>query len=255
MDVFFVSVAFVLGLCLGSFYNVCIHRFLAGESIIWPGSHCPKCGHGLALWENIPVISYLLLRGRCRECGVWISPRYPVVELISGLITAFLAYRFGLSWSWIVYLALAGVLITASFIDLEAYILPDMLTLPGAGLALGASFVLPISWPDAFIGAGAGFALFWSLQYGYKVIKGREGLGGGDVKLMLMLGALVGWQGLPLTIFLASCLGLAASLFYLYRDRNKGMQTRIPFGPFLALGTYIYLLCGEEIMGWYLGRF
>ncbi|MFP4168689.1 MAG: prepilin peptidase [Desulfonatronovibrionaceae bacterium] len=255
MQSYFVFGAAVLGLCLGSFFNVCIHRFLNGESIVLPASHCPECGHALSWWENIPVLSYVLLRGRCRSCRAGIRPRYMAVEIVSGATAVLLALKFGFSWSWLVYFALAGVLIVASFIDLEAYILPDFLTLPGAVLALAASFFLPIFWLDALIGAIAGFALFWGLQYTYKLIKGQEGLGSGDVKLMLMLGALVGWKGLPLTIFLASCLGLIASLYYLYRDRYKGMQTKIPFGPFLALGAYAYLLCGEEIVGWYLGSF
>lgn len=250
---YFILAAAVLGLCLGSFYNVCIHRYLSGESIVWPGSHCPLCGHRLAWWENIPLVSFLILRGRCRECTGSISVRYPLVEIVSGTISALLAWKFGLTWAWAVYTFFAGLLIVASFIDFAAYILPDILTLPGAGLALAFTPLLPLPWFDAFVGAAAGFAVFWILQYGYKAIKKQEGLGGGDVKLMLLIGTLVGWKGLPLTIFLASCLGLAASLFYLYRERNRGMQTRIPFGPFLALGAYVYILCGERIWAWYLG--
>ncbi len=253
MTGYIVSMGTVLGLCLGSFYNVCIHRYLSGDSIVRPGSHCPKCGHVLSWWENIPVLSFFLLRGKCRECGRAIALRYPAVEVVSGIITGLLAWKFGISWQFLAYTVFAGIFVVAAFIDLQEYILPDALTLPGAVLALGASPFLPVPWADALLGAGVGFAGFWLLQYGYRKIKGREGLGGGDVKLMLMLGALVGWKGLPLTIFLASCLGLAASVFFLYRDRYKGMQTPVPFGPFLALGGYIYILCGEYIWTWYLG--
>lgn len=248
----FPVIALIAGLCLGSFYNVCIHRYLTGDSIIRPGSHCPGCGHSLSWWENIPLLSYLLLRGRCRACESRISPVYPAVEAISGVLALLLALKFGLGPVWLIYMFFTGLLIIASFIDLKIYILPDIITLPGAGLALAASFILPLPWLDAFLGAIIGAGFFLLLQWAYKILKKVEGLGTGDVKLMLMLGALVGWQGLPILVFAAALLGLAASLFYLKTSGTNTMQTPIPFGPFLALGVIIYILAGETIWMWYL---
>jgi leader peptidase (prepilin peptidase)/N-methyltransferase len=247
MFVCFDIFAFVLGLVLGSFYNVCIHRYLTGKSIVLPASHCPECEHKLSWWENIPLISFMILRGKCRSCGQKISLRYPVVELISGLLTLGLALKFGSGVIFFVYLFFFGLLIVASFIDLDSFILPDIITLHGGILALAASFILPISWQDAFLGAVLGSGSFWVLQKGYKLLKGIDGLGTGDVKLMFMLGALLGWQGLPVMVFIAALTGLMASLYYLKRDKSKGTQTRIPFGPFLSLGTVICILAGDVV--------
>ncbi len=250
----FYPASVIIGLCLGSFYNVCIHRFLTGQSIVWPGSHCPACGHSLSWWENIPLISYAFLKGKCSSCSQKINLRYPAVEALSGLISLLLALTFGPGLSYFIYLFFCGLLIIVSFIDLELYILPDIFTLPGAALAFGASFFLPISWQDSLLGAliGAGFFLF--LQKGYQAIKKIEGLGTGDIKLMLTLGALTGWQGLPVMIFISAVLGLLGSLLYMKKSRNtKAMQTPVPFGPFLALGAVIYILWGETIWLWYLG--
>ena len=245
MSGYFDVFAFVLGLMLGSFYNVCIHRYLTGKSIILPASHCPECEHKLSWWENIPLISFMILRGKCRSCGQKISLRYPIVELISGLLTLGLALKFGPGVNFFVYLFFFGLLIVASFIDLDSFILPDIITLPGGVLALAASFILPISWQDALSGAILGSGFFWVLQKGYKLLKGIDGLGTGDVKLMFMLGALLGWQGLPLMVFIASLTGLMASLYYIKTNKGKGVQTPIPFGPFLGLGTVVYILAGD----------
>lgn len=244
--------ALLLGLVLGSFYNVCIHRYLEGHSIVSPGSHCPDCKHILSWWENIPLFSYLMLRGRCRKCKSKISLRYPLVEALSGLWALLLVLKFGISWAWLVYLLIGGLLIVASFIDLESFILPDILTLPG-GLAalLSAIFILDMDWRLSLFGGLAGAGGFWLLQQIYKLLKGIEGLGTGDVKLMFLLGALLGLQALPLTVFLGASTGLIASLFFL-RKGSSGLQTAIPFGPFLSLGGMLYILVGPEIWLWYL---
>jgi len=247
-EYFGLGFSFVLGLVLGSFYNVCIHRYLSGVSIVWPGSHCPKCQHKLSWWENIPIISYLILRGKCRSCRQNINIRYPVVELISGFLSLGLAVKFGLGVYFFVYLFFFGLLIVASFIDLDSFILPDIITLPGAILAFGASFILPVAWQDSLLGAFLGSGCFWLLQKGYKILKGIDGLGTGDVKLMLMLGALIGWQGLPVMIFISALTGLIASLYYLKKGKTNAAQTPIPFGPFLSLGTIIYILAGDILV-------
>ncbi|WP_028575249.1 prepilin peptidase [Desulfonatronovibrio hydrogenovorans] len=250
----FYLAALILGLCLGSFYNVCIHRYLTGESIVWPGSHCPGCRTPLSWRENIPLISYIILRGKCRSCSSPISFRYPLVEAISGILALLLAIRFGPGPDFFIFLFFFGLLTIASFIDLESFILPDIITIPGALLAFGASFILPIPWQDALAGGLLGAGLFLLIQWSYRVIKKQEGLGTGDIKLMLMLGALTGWQGLPIVVFSSAVLGLGASLFFMGRAKDsKALQTPIPFGPFLAMGGIIYILWGETIWMWYLG--
>ncbi len=250
----FALLALLLGLCLGSFYNVCVHRYLTGQSIISPGSHCPQCAHPLSWWENVPLLSYIILLGRCRSCKTHISLRYPALEIVSGLWALALALKFGADWIWILYLAFGGILLVLSFIDLESYLLPDFLTLPGAGAAFCCAWLLPhLSWQNSLLGAVLGAGFFWLLQRIYQLLKGMQGLGSGDIKLMLLLGALLGWQALPLVIFLAALSGLIISLLYLRYSQNEGLQTAIPFGPFLSLGAMLYILFGTEIMRWYLG--
>ncbi len=249
------SIALILGLVLGSFYNVCIFRYIAGTSVVRPGSHCPACGHILSWWENIPVLSYVLLRGQCRSCKASLSLQYPLVEFISGLLSMLLALRFGLGITWFVYLILTGMLLVGSGIDLHLFILPDAITLPGAVIALSGSFFFPQGFVNSLLGALAGTGLFWLIQQSYRLIKKMEGLGTGDIKLMLMLGAMTGWQGLPVTIFVSAASGLVVSLLYLRKGEGRGMKTAIPFGPFLSLGALFYVLWGPTIWNVYLGLF
>ena len=250
----FPILAAILGVCLGSFYNVCIHRYLTGETVNRPRrSYCPHCKATLTWAENIPLLSYVLLLGRCRHCKGRISPRYPAVEAISGLISLALALEFGLGWPWLVLMIFAGMLIVASFIDFSIYILPDGITLTGAALAWPAAvFVLGVPWLDSLLGALIGAGFFWLLQIFYRRFRGIEGMGTGDIKLMLMLGALTGWPLLPFTVLAAALTSLCASLYYLARDR-QGMQTAVPFGPFLSLGAMLAVLYGDDVMRWYLG--
>jgi leader peptidase (prepilin peptidase)/N-methyltransferase len=251
---FFPLAACILGLILGSFSNVCIHRYIKGESIVLPTSHCPLCKHKLAWWENIPLLSYLLLWGKCRSCREDIHWRYPVVEGISGLWALLLALKFGPETAFAVYLFFGQILIIISFIDLEIFILPDIYTLPGSVAALAATVLfLGLPWSSSLIGALAGGGTFLILQQGYKWLKGRDGLGAGDIKLMFLLGALLGWQALPLVVFMAAVSALTVSLVYLRQANAKGLQTAIPFGPFLSLGGMLYILTGPQILHWYLG--
>lgn len=248
--------AAVIGLCLGSFYNVCIHRYLTGESIVLPASHCPKCGRRLSWWENLPLVSYLALKGRCRGCGEAISPRYPLVEGLSGVWAVLLALEYGPSAAWLVYMFFGGLFIVMSFIDLEIFILPDVMTLPGAGLAfLSAVFILDVPVLESVIGALAGAGIFLFIQVVFRVLRGIEGLGTGDIKLMLLIGALLGWKSLPLVVLIGSSLGLVGSVVLMKRANvdARGMQTAIPFGPFLCLGGMVYILYGPSIWTWYLG--
>jgi leader peptidase (prepilin peptidase) / N-methyltransferase len=245
----FALFSLVLGLVLGSFYTVCVHRYISGESIVWPGSHCPACNHGLSWWENIPLFSYLALKGRCRSCRVAISIRYPAIEVVSGVWALALALKFGPTLPWAVYMVFGGIFIVASFIDLELFILPDMLTLPGALLAfVSAVLFLELDWRTSLLGALFGAGSFLIIQQVYFLIKKVEGLGTGDIKLMLLIGALLGWHALPVMIFLAACTGLLGSIYFLRMDGSQGMRTAVPFGPFLCLGAMLYILSGERLL-------
>lgn len=250
---FFPVLALILGLILGSFYNVCVHRYLTKQSIVRPGSHCPHCGHVLSWWENIPVLSYILLWARCRSCKTAIHWRYPAVELFSGILALLFAWKFGPSWTWLVYMIFIGIFLVASFIDLDSFILPDILTFPAAGLALASPIILPVDWGETLWGGFAGAGVFLLLQQGYLRWRKLDALGTGDIKLMLSLGALVGLSMLPLMILLSALSALLVSLFYLRQQSSQGLRTAIPFGPFLCLGCILVLLWGEDILGMILG--
>lgn len=244
----FPVMAAFFGLCLGSFYNVCVHRYLTGQSVVWPGSHCPACGHVLSWWENIPVLSYVILRARCRSCKGSIHWRYPAVELLSGLLALLFAMRFGPSIAWITYMVFVGIFLVASFIDLDSFILPDILTYPAGFLALTTPFFLSVDWIETIFGSIFGAGSFLLLQQVYLRLRKIDALGTGDVKLMICLGALVGLSKLPLMIFLSAISGLAVSVFYIRGSSAKGMKTAIPFGPFLCIGTVLTLLWGDIIL-------
>lgn len=253
-QVIFLVLSTLLGLALGSFYNVCIYRYLNSESILFPSSKCPHCSHQLSWWENIPLLSYIILQGHCRNCHTPISFSYPLVEFLSGSWSLILAIKFEASLEWLIYLLFGGLLIVMSFIDLKSFVLPDTMTLPGGAAALFcATFFLGLDWKTSLIGGIAGAGIFWILQKGFKYLRGMEGLGTGDIKLMFLLGALLGWPSLPLTVLTGAVCGLLASLFYLIQNSQQGMQTPIPFGPFLNLGAMFYILFGPQVWQWYLG--
>ncbi len=243
---------FVTGTCIGSFLNVCISRLPAHRSIVTPGSACPKCGHRLSWWENIPLISYLVLKGRCRSCEMGISVQYPLVELVTGLLSLLLFRKFGLSIDFLIYLCFTAALIVIIFIDLWHQIIPDIISLPGILIGFLSAFVLAnASWTDSLAGIIAGGGSLFLVAWGYRFLTGREGMGGGDIKLLAMIGAFLGWQAIPVVIFLSavtgSIVGIAALAF-----RGANRHTAIPYGPFLAGGAMAYLFWGKNIVGWYL---
>lgn len=214
----------------------------------------PELRGGLAWRDTIPLVSYLLLRGRCRHCGDPIGAQYLLVELSCLAWALALAHRFGPDqWpAFAVYLILGCMLVAGSFIDFETMLLPDRITLGGTGAALAASFIPGgPGWQDALIGAAAAAAFFWVLQQGYRLWRKEEGLGTGDVKLMAMIGAMSGFSGLPLVILAASVTSGLASLGLMFRSGGKGLRTRIPFGPFLSLGCMLTVLYGEPVMRWW----
>jgi len=243
---FLILACILFGLVFGSFANVCVYRLPRRTSVIFPGSQCPSCQHAIAWYDNIPVISYLLLKGRCRHCGTSISVRYPLLELCMGASWAWLAWRFGATPQLLMALTLVSLLWILSLIDLETGLLPNVLTLPGIGLGLAFSLWTG-NLQDSLIGAVAGYAVFWAVARAFLLFTGREGLGYGDFKLLAMLGAFFGWQALPFIAFLASVTGaVAGGIFLLASGRHT--RTPIPFGPFLALAGVVWLLAGEQLI-------
>lgn len=251
------GVAAVLGLVLGSFATACIHRYIAELPLTRPlRSICPACNDQIAWYDTIPLLSFWVLRGRCRRCSSPISLRYPIVEAFTMAWAVALALKLGISGPWAVYMLFGWLFIVGSFIDFELLILPDRITLGGAGLALGVQALWGwAAFKAALLGALFGGGFFWVLQQLYRILRREEGLGTGDVKLMLCIGALVGVAGLPFTILVAAVTALSASVVYMRLPGSRGVMTRIPFGPFLCLGAMLQVLVGREVFVWYLGLY
>ncbi len=249
--------AFVFGLALGSFLNVCIYRIPLKKSIVRPPSRCPQCGAGIRFYDNIPVISYIVLLGRCRQCRTPISLRYPLVEMIIGLLSVALFIQFGLSLKTIFLFLFTAALIAIAFIDLQHKIIPELISIPGILVGLVFSFFPSALVPplDSLIGTVGGGGFLLLVAYGYEKVTGDEGMGMGDVKLLAMIGAWMGWKALPFIILISSLSGAAIGGLLIILAR-KGRKYRIPFGPFLALGALGFLFFGDEITLWFyrLGR-
>ena len=272
----FIMVTGLFGLVIGSFLNVVIYRLPVMLEREWrsqcdaltetdeqrtgpakktadtfnlaiPRSTCPSCGHTIKAWENIPIISYLLLRGRCSKCGIHISCRYPIIEGITALLSIIVAWHFGFTWQTAAALLLTWALICLTMIDFDHYLLPDNLTLPfvwiGLLLALFGIFTQPV---DAIIGAISGYLILWSVYWAFKLLTGKEGMGYGDFKLLALLGAWMGWQALPIIILLSSLVGaIVGVLLIVFKNHDKSKP--IPFGPYLAAAGWICLLWGNDI--------
>lgn len=271
----FVACVVVLGLLVGSFLNVVVYRLpkmlmrdwraQAREvlemptkdveeafNLVLPNSSCPNCGHEIKPWENIPLLSWLFLRGKCSGCKQAISVRYPLVELACGVLSGVIAWQFGVSWETLAMLVLTWGLLAMSLIDADQQILPDALVLPllWLGLILN-SFGLFTSLPDALWGAVIGYMSLWSIFWLFKLVTGKEGMGYGDFKLLALLGAWGGWQVLPLTILLSSVVGAVLGVIILRLQRNS-YSNPIPFGPYLAVAGWIALIWGDAITSSYL---
>jgi leader peptidase (prepilin peptidase)/N-methyltransferase len=245
-------VSIILGAMIGSFLNVCIYRLPKEESIIWPRSHCPTCKKMIRFYDNIPLISYLLLRGRCRYCKGPISLQYPLVEGITALSSLFLIIKFGPSLSYLFYFAFVAALIAITVIDLYHQIIPDGISLPGIGVGLLASLVIPqITFFNSLMGILLGGGSLFLVATLYEWIFKREGMGGGDVKLLAMIGAFLGWKAVILTILLSSLIGSTTGILIMIL-KGKDFKYAIPFGPFLSMGAVIALFYGENLIRWYL---
>jgi len=248
-----VVLIFILGLIVGSFSNVCIYRIPRNESIIYPASHCPKCSSPIKPVDNIPLLSFILLKGRCRHCGSRISIRYPIVEFLTGLIYLIIYLIYGLSVQTLIYIILSSALIIIAFIDLNEEIVPDVISLPGIVIGFIISFFVPyISFIDSALGIAVGGGLILIIGLGGSVIFKKEAMGGGDVKLAAMIGAFLGWRYVIISLFLGFFLGALAGIF-LILSKIKSREDAIPFGPFIVLGSFITLLWGEKIISWYIG--
>ena len=273
--------ASIFGLLVGSFLNVVIHRLPIMMEREWkkecidcfsdlnitpnspqqneifnlslPRSRCPSCNTPIKLIDNIPLFSWLLLRGKCRHCKTKISLRYPAIELLSAVLSASVAIRFPFSEFAVAAIIFTLILITATFIDFDTMLLPDQLTLPllWAGIYLALVGWSSVSLQDAVIGAIAGYLILWSIYWVFKLLTGKEGMGYGDFKLLAALGAWLGWQQLPLLILLSSIVGAIIGVALLRAQKN-GLNKVFPFGPFLAIAGWISLMWGAEITNWYL---
>ena len=251
----------ILGACVGSLLNVCIVRIPREESIVWPPSHCRRCDHRISWWENIPVISYLILRGRCRKCGAPISPQYIIVELLTILFSVAAWWRFHDVRLYCAYFfLLIAPLIVISFIDIAHRIIPDVISLPGilAGVAINVLLSGPKRYGEAALDSVLGILLgggfLFVVAYLYEKVKKMEGMGGGDVKLAAMLGAFFGWRASIFILMVSSIAGSVIGLILIV-ILKKNAKYAIPFGPFLAIGGLVYLFFGLRLINWYLGLF
>jgi leader peptidase (prepilin peptidase)/N-methyltransferase len=242
--------ALIGGLALGSFFNVCIHRLPRGESLAWPGSRCPACGHALSWFENIPIVSYLALRGRCSACRAPISVRYPIVELTTGLFFVAAALTFEPGWLLASRLVFGSMLIVLFAIDLEHHLLPNAITLPGIVVGLAFSLVTEPGIRSALIGAIGGYGVLWLLSATYRLVRGHDGMGMGDLKMLAMIGAFLGWKLMLMTLMLSSVLGSIVGLGVVVTGRG-GLKYELPYGTFLAVAAFLACIVGDAFISWY----
>lgn len=242
---------FVFGICIGSFLNVCIYRLPESKSIVHPRSMCPSCGTLIRFYDNIPIFSYLALRGKCRHCEARISFRYPVVEFISGIFAVGVFLKYGMGLEALIYYTFIATLLVITFIDIDHQIIPDVITLPGIPIFFAASFALPkITLVESILGILIGGGSLFLVAWLYHLLTRKEGMGGGDIKLLAMMGAIVGWKGVLFTIFVASAIGTLTGMLIIIKS-GKTMKLAVPFGPFLAIGGIAYILIGPQLIAWY----
>ena len=247
-----IGVVGVIGLAIGSFLNVCIYRLPRGESVVSPPSRCPSCGRGLRWFENVPVLGYLLLGGRCRTCRAVVSPMYPIVE--AGTALLFVLQYWQLGWQPLlgVRLVFVAAMIVLFAIDLQHRILPNVITLPGVGVGLAASLLFEPGWRASLIGVAVGGGALWAIGEAYFRIRGEEGMGMGDVKMLAMIGAFLGWQLMLVTLLIASLAGSVFGGGMILLNRGS-IKYALPLGSFLAAGALIATHLGQRLLSWYLG--
>ena len=244
----------LVGLVIGSFLNVCIYRLPRDQSVVWPASRCTACGREISWYENIPVLSWAALRGRCRTCGESISLMYPLIEVLTAGVFVATYAVFGPAWPFAIRAVFGAAMIVLLVIDLQHQILPNEITLPGIVVGLAASVVAEPGWRDALIGAAAGGGVLWLVAWGYERLRHQEGLGFGDVKMLAMIGAFLGWKLMLLTLVGASILGSLTAGVLMVSGRAD-WQSRLPLGTFLAVTAVPVGLLGNAVVAWYAGFF
>ncbi|HNR14379.1 MAG TPA: prepilin peptidase [Thermodesulfobacteriota bacterium] len=244
------SLAFIFGTIIGSFLNVCIYRLPQETSIVFPGSHCPRCGQPIRFYDNIPLLSYLILAGKCRYCRASISFQYFLVEMASGIFSLLVFLHFSLS-EYFVYFGFIASLLVVTGIDLKHKIIPDVISLPGIVIGFACSFVLPrITYVDSLLGIALGGGTLLTVSVVYYAVTKTEGMGGGDIKLLAMIGAFLGPKAVVAVIFISSCVGSLIGIGIILL-KGKDRKYAIPFGPFLALGAVIFVFWGDALLNWY----
>ena len=252
IDAVSIVVAGAFGAIVGSFLNVCIYRLPLGKSVVWPGSACARCGRPLAWFENVPVVSYVLLRGRCRTCGDRISLRYPTVEAITAAMFALGWWYYGPGVLLASRLVLGCALIVLFEIDREHQILPNVITLPGIAVGFAFSLFAEPGWVSSLAGIVVGGGTLLAIAYGYYALRHEEGLGMGDFKMLAMIGAFLGWRLTLLTLMMGSLGGSIVGMALILLKRG-GMKSALPFGTFLALGAALAATVGPVVVDWYVG--
>jgi len=237
--------AFIVGAIVGSFLNVCIWRIPQGLSIIFPASSCPECGHSIRFYDNIPLVSYLILRGRCRACGGRISPRYPFVEGLTALMALLLFWKFGLTLKFFAAFIFVSALILITFIYIPHQIIPDVISLPGIPICfLMSLFLMKLPLMEALLGVLIGGGSLYLIAVFYELATKREGMGGGDIKLLAMMGAFLGWKSLLFILLVSSLVGAVVGISVMLA-KGGDMKYAVPFGPFLSIAATAYLFVGE----------
>lgn len=245
---------FIVGACIGSFLNVVIYRVPEGQSVISPASHCFACNHAIPFYFNIPILSYLILKGKCGFCKAPISMRYPLVELLTGLFALAIFFKFGLTPAAIFYFIFGAMLIAISFIDLDHQIIPDKLSLPGIVIfATSCLFVPQMRIDSVILGIITGGGILYAVALFYYYLRKRHGMGGGDIKLLAMIGAATGVKGVLFTLFTGSVFGTFGGLAAMaVAGKSEKTKAKIPFGPFLSMGAVLYIFYGDAMIRWYI---
>ncbi|MCP4671961.1 MAG: prepilin peptidase [Desulfobacula sp.] len=247
---------FVFGSCIGSFLNVCIYRIPENKSIVFPGSFCPSCKNAIPLYLNIPILSYIFLMGKCKFCKFKIPIRYPLIESLAGIFALLLFLKFGFTPALFYWFIFISALITISFIDFDHQIIPDVISLPGIIIFASSFYFLPeMTIKKTILGILVGGGSLYSVALIYYFLRKHEGMGGGDIKLLAMIGAATGIKGVIFTIFTGSLLGTFFGILIMLYTKVADTKFKIPFGPFLSLGAILYIFYGQQLIKWYFGNF
>jgi leader peptidase (prepilin peptidase)/N-methyltransferase len=244
-------IIFLFGACIGSFLNVCIYRIPESKSIVTPRSSCPRCGTFIKSYDNIPIVSWAWLGGKCRHCRSPIPIRYPMVELLTGMAAVSLYIKFGPTPTFLVFFLFVAVLLMITFIDIDHQIIPNIISLPGIPIFFALSFAVPdISWIESAVGILVGGGSLYLVAMAYQLIKKAEGMGMGDMKLLAMIGALIGWKGVLFTVFVSSALGafVGGAMILIHRG---SLKTMVPYGPYISIGAIAYIFFGPQLIDGY----